>query len=562
MDLGRLHELRRRQLRGLPTGVRCHRPVAGTDPRAWHSIRTNPTRNAGSGSRMSASPPTTSRTATASSRSRGGSPTRRSHARSRDACHPAAMPRSRCTTIAIRPLQRSRGHRDPTSPPGGGSYAWNIAGLQPGRYYVYAAITDAAGNTRARYSGGPVRIASTYPDLTDSSGTGMPDEWRARYGVSDPSADADGDGVTNLEEFRAGTNPLVANTWTLPEGATGFFTERLALANPDPSPASLTVTYLRKSGAPIVRDYTVLGYGRLTVTANDVAGLASEEFSAVVTSTSGSVVAERTMFWGDQFYGGHTGKAVQAPRTQWYFAEGDAGFFQTWILLANASPRGRPRDGQVPSARRWHRRAHLPGRRQFPIHHLRQRRARPRGQSSSGDISSDVPITVERAMYFSTRAGSGPAAMRRRPSRRPPPNGSWPRDARDRSSTRGCSSQIQPAAGARRTCALSCRGACIGTWTMPSRATAARRSSWTANSRPWASRTPTSRPASRQHPDHRGTRDVLAGGCVTTGLKPTPAPGSRARAPCGCWPRASWARASLRHLHPVCEPSPTDASCG
>jgi hypothetical protein len=289
-----------------------------------------------------------------------------------------------------------------------GSYNWNVAGLAPGRYFVQAVITDSAGNSQARYSGGPVRIATIFLPLTDSSGTGMPDAWRARYELSDPLDDADGDGVSNVDEFRQSTNPLVPNTWMLPEGATGFFREKIALANPDPTPANVTLTFLRKAPpgqplpAPIVRDFTVLGYGRLTVTANDVGGLGSEEFSTVVTSTTGGVVAERTMSWGDFSYGGHTGKAVKAPRTRWYFAEGDANFFDTWILLANASSQTAavtityllPGGGTIvrqytvdPNSRYTVYANQVPG---------------LAGKSFSGDISSNVPITVERAMYFSS----------------------------------------------------------------------------------------------------------------------------------------------------------------
>lgn len=44
----------------------------------------------------------------------------------------------------------------------------------------------------------------------DANGNGLPDYWEALYGVTDPSADADGDGHNNLAEYQANTNPTNA----------------------------------------------------------------------------------------------------------------------------------------------------------------------------------------------------------------------------------------------------------------------------------------------------------------------------------------------------------------
>lgn len=44
--------------------------------------------------------------------------------------------------------------------------------------------------------------------LGDADSDGLPDYWEALYAVTDPSADDDGDGATNLSEFTAGTNPI------------------------------------------------------------------------------------------------------------------------------------------------------------------------------------------------------------------------------------------------------------------------------------------------------------------------------------------------------------------
>jgi hypothetical protein len=44
---------------------------------------------------------------------------------------------------------------------------------------------------------------------------------------------------------------------------------------------------------------------------------------------------ERTMIWDERGYGGHGGTAA-SPALRWLFAEGSQGFFNTYILLANA----------------------------------------------------------------------------------------------------------------------------------------------------------------------------------------------------------------------------------
>jgi hypothetical protein len=288
-----------------------------------------------------------------------------------------------------------------------GQYAWDVSQLQPGvQYYVAAEITDSAGNSQLRYSTGPMRLRAAYPAgfRTDSNGNGLPDQWEANNSVSSGSADDDNDGVTNLQEYQAGTNPRISNVWNLSEGATGFFAQRLALANPDSAPADISIKYLRAGGKPpVTRDYTVLPYGRLTINVNEIAGFTTEDVSAVINSISGGVLAERTMFWGDQFYGGHTGKAIQEARQEWFLAEGAANsFFSTFILLANAttSPahvnlmflRENAEPFQLSATVEPNARYTIPTN---TIDGLN-------GFSFATKITSDVPISVERSMYINS----------------------------------------------------------------------------------------------------------------------------------------------------------------
>ena len=73
-------------------------------------------------------------------------------------------------------------------------------GGQFGRDLVWSnALTSCAGS---------VLVASV---TLDSNANGLPDWWEENYfggrTNADPAADSDGDGVTNFQEFRAGTNP-------------------------------------------------------------------------------------------------------------------------------------------------------------------------------------------------------------------------------------------------------------------------------------------------------------------------------------------------------------------
>ncbi len=304
-----------------------------------------------------------------------------------------------------------------------GAYIWDLAatpgGINPGTYWVYVEMTDAAGYSFGKYSSGPIQVTRVYePPMTLS-------EWRTFYGVTAMNADPDGDGLTNQQEFDAGTSPHVANRVELAEGSTGFFQEQVAIANPENRAAIARVVVLfgqrsdigeASAPPPVIQDIPIAPYGRHTVNVNSLANSSyngqGRAVSVVVESLRGGVVVERTMAFGDG-WGGHTGKALLAPATQWFLAEGAAnGFFQTFILLTatgNVAPKVTVdfllEDGEVvsvpydfPSA---------PGRLTLWANELcapgTGGQACPRvldGKPFSTRITASHPITVERAMYF------------------------------------------------------------------------------------------------------------------------------------------------------------------
>jgi hypothetical protein len=98
----------------------------------------------------------------------------------------------------------------------GNSTTCTISNLEPGMTYYFAVTAyDTSGNESA-YS---QEIPYTVPFL-DSDGDGMPDDWERLYGldpfVNDANQDPDGDGVSNIEEYRTGTEPTIYRNNSIP----------------------------------------------------------------------------------------------------------------------------------------------------------------------------------------------------------------------------------------------------------------------------------------------------------------------------------------------------------
>lgn len=137
-----------------------------------------------------------------------------------------------------------------------------------------------------------------------------------------------------------GPIPNPTGPFYLAEGATGFFTLEFAIANPNAVAAPITASFLKSDGSTVTLDTTLLPTSRSTIDVNQIPGLEAEALSTVIQSLNTlPLVVERTMSWDRQrVYAGHTEKAGEGARRQWFFAEGSQGFFDTYVLLANPQP--------------------------------------------------------------------------------------------------------------------------------------------------------------------------------------------------------------------------------
>jgi uncharacterized protein len=238
--------------------------------------------------------------------------------------------------------------------------------------------------------------------------------------VSDGTATASTSFVLTVEPPTE--TPTVLNYY-LAEGATGtFFDEDLMIANPNDTAAPVTVTFFRENMTNIVQTRTIPARSGITLHVDTLDGLEATSASVQVTSEDGLPLAvERTQFWGEGSYGGHTENALSSPATRWYFAEGSQGYFDTFVLLAN------PQDEAVDVTLTFLREGDTTVSTTVQVGPMSRKTIHagsiPELVNRSFGIIVDAPqpIMAERAMYFGSTAtrpwsGGGAAAGATTPS--------------------------------------------------------------------------------------------------------------------------------------------------
>ncbi len=188
--------------------------------------------------------------------------------------------------------------------------------------------------------------------------------------------------------------------WYLAEGYTGQgFGTYILIQNPNVGAATVEVTYMLQGGGVVSRQHVVEGQSRYTIVAGDAGEVGPDAAFSTKVVSDVPVIVERAMYFGN---GGHNTIGVTAPALEWYLAEGYTGQgFGTYILIQNPNAGAATvevtymlQGGGVVS------RQHVvEGQSRYTIVAGDAGEVGPDAAFST-KVVSDVPVIVERAMYF------------------------------------------------------------------------------------------------------------------------------------------------------------------
>ncbi len=193
-----------------------------------------------------------------------------------------------------------------------------------------------------------------------------------------------------------------ASRWQLAEGATHIFDQYVVVYNPsDNRPANIELNFMNANGEVIERTARINAGARYTAHVNKVAG----RFDQVATEVTSDipVVAERAMYWeaaGAAWGGGHCTVGAPLPAKEWYLPEGATHLFDEYLIVSNPSKTNfaqlilRFMDGNGnPSTFR----PRVGPRTRFTT---RVNDLIGAVEQVSAKVESDIPVVVERAMYW------------------------------------------------------------------------------------------------------------------------------------------------------------------
>jgi Fibronectin type III domain/Bacterial TSP3 repeat len=306
-----------------------------------------------------------------------------------------------------------------SSMPVGNVTSQQITGLQAGvTYYFRVRAVNTAGQQSApsnQVSYTPAGLPPPPPaPADDTDGDGLPNWWETQFGTNPASAsgangasgDPDGDGASNLTEYGQGAHPRGFHRRFFAEGAAnGFFSTRLAIANPQTTQARVLLTFVDANGQPTQRFIQVAARSRYTVDTSLITELAGASFSTMLDSDQ-LIVLDRLMSWGGG-YAAHAETSLSAAANRWFLAEGAThGAFDLFYLIQNPGATAADvqvrylRPGGVAPVLKYY---SIPARSRFTIWVDQEDAALAATDVSAEVISqNNVPIIVERSMYLNT----------------------------------------------------------------------------------------------------------------------------------------------------------------
>jgi len=196
-----------------------------------------------------------------------------------------------------------------------------------------------------------------------------------------------------------------AATWYLAEGSTAWgFEEYVLVQNPNPTSANVIFNFMKPGGSQVQAVFSVSPFSRFTLNVADV--VPGSDVSTFVQADQ-PVIAERAMYWPrgsrSRVEGHCSTGSVTAART-WYMAEGSTAWgFDEYVLLVNptediahANLVFMRTDGSTRSYA-----VDINGKARMTVHSNEVDPSR----DASVQVTSDKPLVVERAMYWSEKEG-------------------------------------------------------------------------------------------------------------------------------------------------------------
>ena len=225
-----------------------------------------------------------------------------------------------------------------------------------------------------------------------------------RTGTYDVVLEHQDDGKKATLKHAFTVNRSATSRWYLAEGSTAWgFDTCISIINPGDAEVEAKVTWndTRAGGSSAAQfsDISLPPESQTTLNARDFVG--DRDFSTIVESRHGEAIAvDRTMTWNGPE--AHLSIGVNAPQKTWYFAEGSTNWgFETWVTVQNPNDA----DANVEIKYMTESNGTKTVSRAVPANSRRtyDMETDAGNCDSSIQVSSDIPVVSERAMYRNNR---------------------------------------------------------------------------------------------------------------------------------------------------------------